>query len=45
MKDYCVVSTKGKTGNKRIALIASYSALKRWLELHPRRNDPDAPLW
>lgn len=45
MKDYCVVSTKGKTGIKRIPLIVSYSALKRWLELHPRRNDPDAPLW
>jgi integrase/recombinase XerD len=44
-KDYCVISTKGKTGIKRIPLIVSYQPLLQWLNIHPFRSDPDAPLW
>ncbi len=45
LKDYCVISTKGKTGQKRIPLVVSFQPLIRWLSVHPSRNDPDAPLW
>jgi site-specific recombinase XerD/ribosomal protein L40E len=42
---YCIVSTRGKTGQKRIPLVASYRSLLRWLSVHPRKNEPNAPLW
>ena len=45
LKDYCVVSTKGKTGQKRIPLVVSFRPLMRWLSIHPLRSDPKAPLW
>lgn len=35
----------GKTGDRRIRLVASTLPLQRWLEEHPDRNDPDAYLW
>jgi len=44
-KDHCVVSTVGKTGLKVIPLVVSYKPLLEWLEEHPRRTDPNAPLW
>jgi ribosomal protein L40E len=42
---YCLISVVGKTGVKRIPLVASFKPLLDWLEKHPRRNDPKAPLW
>jgi site-specific recombinase XerD/ribosomal protein L40E len=45
LKDYCIISTKGKTGQKRIPLVVSLRPLMRWLSVHPSRNDPEAPLW
>ncbi len=42
---YCLISAVGKTGVKRIPLVASFMPLLEWLEKHPRRNDPKAPLW
>ena len=44
-EEYCIVSVEGKTGLKRIPLVASYRPLLEWLQKHPRREDPDAPLW
>jgi integrase/recombinase XerD len=44
-KDYCVISTKGKTGIKRIPPVASYQPLLQWLGVHPFRSDPGAHLW
>ncbi len=35
----------GKTGQRRVRIIASVSYLARWLNEHPLKNDPDAPLW
>ena len=35
----------GKTGPRRVRLIASVPALAQWLSVHPFRNDPNAPLW
>jgi integrase/recombinase XerD len=45
MKDYCVVTTRGKTGQKRMPLVISYGPLLKWLLMHPFRNDTSAPLW
>ncbi|MEM2762555.1 MAG: tyrosine-type recombinase/integrase, partial [Candidatus Bathyarchaeia archaeon] len=42
---YCLISVCGKTGVKRIPLVASHRPLLDWLMKHPRRHDPDAPLW
>ena len=33
LKDYCIISTKGKTGQKRIPLVVSLRPLMRWLSL------------
>lgn len=45
LQDYCVVSTRGKTGQKRIPLIVSFRPLLRWLSEHPMKENPGAPLW
>ena len=42
---YCLIAVNGKTGIKRIPLVASFTPLLRWMEEHPYRDDPDAPLW
>ncbi|MEM3000100.1 MAG: tyrosine-type recombinase/integrase, partial [Candidatus Bathyarchaeia archaeon] len=43
--NYCVISVNGKTGLKVLPLVASYQPLLTWLEMHPYRMNPDAPLW
>jgi hypothetical protein len=43
--DYCIISANGKTGIKCIPLVTSSKPLLEWLEEHPRRDDPEAPLW
>jgi len=43
--EYCLISVNGKTGVKRIPLVASHRSLLCWLQKHPRRNDLNAPLW
>jgi len=35
----------GKTGSRRVRIIFSAPRLAQWIENHPLRNDPDAPLW
>ena len=35
----------GKTGSRRVRIIASAPALAAWLNIHPLRDDPNAPLW
>ncbi|MEM2252614.1 MAG: tyrosine-type recombinase/integrase, partial [Candidatus Bathyarchaeia archaeon] len=44
-RDYCLITVNGKTGIKRIPLVASHMPLLDWLRVHPRRDDPEAPLW
>ncbi|MEM2027140.1 MAG: site-specific integrase [Candidatus Bathyarchaeia archaeon] len=44
-RDYCLITVNGKTGIKRIPLVASYMPLLDWLRVHPHRDDPEAPLW
>jgi len=40
-----VFIVNGKVGYRRIRLIKSAPLLARWLDTHPNRNDPNAPLW
>lgn len=44
--DYgAVVITKGKTGMRRVRIISSVPYLVSWLNIHPLRDNPEAPLW
>lgn len=40
-----VAIVNGKTGKRRIRLIDSVPDLQLWLNMHPLRNDPKAPLF
>jgi site-specific recombinase XerD len=40
-----VLIVDGKTGPRRVRVIAAAPALASWLSIHPFRNDPNAPLW
>jgi integrase/ribosomal protein L40E len=40
-----IIQVHGKTGARPIRLIQSTPYLARWLDQHPRRDDPEAPLW
>jgi len=35
----------GKTGTRRVRVITSVPYLTTWLNAHPKKNDPEAPLW
>ncbi len=39
------IMVKGKTGQRRIPLIASTGFLANWINIHPYKNDPDSSLW
>lgn len=41
----CVIRVTGKTGDRRVRLVASNLALTKWLEEHPNKNNPDCFLW
>jgi len=44
--DYgAVLMVSGKTGDRRVRIIASVPALASWLNIHPNKNNPNAPLW
>lgn len=40
-----VFRVTGKTGDRRIRIIASTLALQAWLNEHPSKNNPEAYLW
>lgn len=40
-----VLRVNGKTGERRIRIFDSVPDLQLWLEMHPRKDDPEAPLW
>ena len=40
-----VMILKGKTGPRRVRIIFSAKALSEWLNHHPSRFGPEAPLW
>ncbi|MFB6205796.1 MAG: tyrosine-type recombinase/integrase [Haloglomus sp.] len=39
------ITVDGKRGQRSVMLITAVPQLNRWLQDHPRRDDPDAPLW
>jgi integrase len=39
------ITVEGKTGQRTVTLIPAVPHLKRWLQTHPRSDDPTAPLW
>lgn len=39
------ISVDGKRGERSVLLIPSVPYLRRWLSVHPGRDDPSAPLW
>ena len=43
--NYVLISTYGKTGNKRVPLVMSFRPLMNWLAVHPKRDNPLAYLW
>jgi integrase len=40
-----VISVSGKTGSRKIRVIASTPYLRTWLNAHPLKDDKDKPLW
>ena len=40
-----IAMVDGKTGMRRVRLIWSMPYIAQWLEMHPRREERDAPLW
>ncbi len=42
---YTVLLLRGKTGSKRIIVVAATPYLNMWLQNHPRKKEPEAPLW
>ncbi|HDI32141.1 MAG TPA: zinc-ribbon domain-containing protein, partial [Thermofilum sp.] len=44
--DYgAVIIVHGKTGYRRVRLVASVPHLAVWVSYHPRQDEPEAPLW
>lgn len=39
------VTVEGKQGRRTILLIPAVPYVSQWLQNHPARDDPDAPLW
>ncbi|QLK27185.1 site-specific integrase [Natrinema zhouii] len=39
------ITVEGKQGRRTILLIPAVPHVNRWLDAHPNREDPDAPLW
>jgi site-specific recombinase XerD len=40
-----IINVDGKTGRRRIRIISSVPYIMAWIEKHPEKNKPDAPLW
>jgi len=40
-----VLRVTGKTGDRRIRIVASVPLLATWIDNHPSKDKPDSPLW
>ena len=40
-----IISVDGKTGTRNVRLLKSIPYLNEWINVHPQRDNPDAPLW
>jgi integrase len=45
MEEYAAVRLVGKTGARRVPVVAAVPYLQLWLEHHPDGRNPGAPLW
>ena len=44
--DYgAIIRVDGKTGSRNVRLIRSVPNLEKWCNVHPFKEDPNAPLW
>ena len=43
--EMALITLRGKTGSRTVPVIAGFPDLQAWLNQHPFRNDPDAPLF
>ena len=39
------IAVDGKTGPRKIRLLKSIPYLREWMDVHPLKDNPDAPLW
>jgi len=39
------LTVNGKTGMRMVLIIASVHYLTEWLNIHPQKNNPEAPIW
>lgn len=44
-ENFCRITLRGKTGDRKIKLVLSYKPLAEWLEEHPNKNNPSAFVW
>ena len=44
-ESYARLMLKGKTGSRRVIVVVATPYLQSWIQNHPLKNDPDAPLW
>jgi site-specific recombinase XerD/ribosomal protein L40E len=42
---YATLMLKGKTGPRRVIVVAATPYLQAWVDNHPLKDDPNAPLW
>jgi len=40
-----IISVNGKTGRRNIRLVSSVPDLQAWINIHPMKHDPEAPLF
>jgi integrase len=40
-----VIVVRGKKGERRVRLVTLASYFAAWLDIHPRKGDPDERLW
>ena len=40
-----IISVDGKTGPRKIRILKSIPYLREWINVHPFKGQPDAPLW
>lgn len=43
--NYAKLRLRGKTGSREVVVVASLPYLAQWLSVHPKRSNPEAPLW
>lgn len=40
-----ILLVDGKTGSRRVRIVSSVPYLKKWIDRHPERDDPEAFIW